>query len=128
MLLHALIFDPSGQFLCIRMPFLERAGLLRKTLALEPSLHTRMESPCRWLSDEVWHQYIDKPGVLSSPIFKELCCGQCAMRLPLLTLGETFVLLVGFADLVAGSAVRRDCTCREDSTSQRRESCYEPIV
>jgi hypothetical protein len=117
MLLHALIFDPSRQFLCIRMPFLERAGLLRKTLALEPSLHTRMESPCRWLSDEVWHQYIDKPGILRSPVSKELCCGQCAMRSPLLMLRKALVLLVEIADLVAGSAIRSDCTCRADWTS-----------
>jgi hypothetical protein len=128
MLLHALIFDPSGQFLCVRMPFLERASLLRKTLALEPALHTRVESPCSWLADEIWHQHIDKPGVFRHPDFQELCCGQCAMRLPLLMLGEALVLFVGFADLVAGSAVRRDRTCREDSTSQRRESCYELIV
>jgi hypothetical protein len=128
MLLHAIVFDPLGQFLYIRIPFLERASFLRKTLAPEPVPHTRIEGSCRWLADEIWHQHVNKSGVLRSPDLKELCCGQCTMRLPLLTLGETFVLLVGFADLVAGSAVRRDCTCREDSTSQRRESCYELIV
>jgi hypothetical protein len=117
MLLHCLIFDPSGQFLYIRMPILERAGLLRKTLALESILYTRVESPRRWLADEIWHQYIDKPGILRSSVSKELCCGQCAMRSPLLMLRKALVLLVEIADLVAGSAIRSDCTCRADWTS-----------
>jgi hypothetical protein len=111
-----IIFNSSDPLLHVRTPLLERTSLKYKLFARSLILRTCVKSTRCRSGGDVWHQHVDKSGVLCRPDIEEIHSGERTVHSPFLVVGNA---IVSFARLrrylIARDAVHCDCTCRTES-------------